>query len=119
MAISDLPQEAITGTPAYTKVWPLGFTEDLSFALFSEDLYNTTTNATKSNVIHMDTGGSVPLRPSVNTFTISNAAGAADNTPEIGEEMTLTITDTFPFVEYGVLFDVESSLIDTGLTWAT
>lgn len=117
VAISDLPQEAKSGTPAYTKRWPLAFNETLSFALFSEDLYNTTTNTAKSNIAGMASTGSVPIRPGISSFTCYNAAGASDTTPAIGEEMTLTITDTKDFTEFGVLFDVEASLIDTGITW--
>jgi len=117
IAISDLPQEAKSGTPAYTKRWPLAFNETLSFALFSEDNYNTTTNSTKSNVAGMAATGAIPIRPGISTFKSYNAAGAEDQTPAIGEEMTLTIADTKNFTEFGVLFDVEASLIDTGITW--
>ena len=117
IAISDLPQEAKSGTPAYTKRWPLAFNEPLSFALFSEDNYNTTTNSTKSNIAGMAATGAVPIRPEITSFDSYNAAGASDAAPAIGEEMTLTITDTKDFTEFGILFDVEASLIDTGITW--
>ena len=117
IALSDLPQEAKSGTPAYTKRWPLAFNENLSFALFSEDLYNTTTGAAKSNVAAMASTGAIPIRPSVSSFTCFNSAGASDTTPAIGEEMTLKISSTNEFTEFGLLFDVEASLIDTGITW--
>ena len=118
--ISDLVQEGKTvGSTVYSKRWPLGFTESLSFALFSEDNYNKTTNATKSNVIQMNSSATVPIRPSMSSFKSYNAAGAYDTAPAIGEEMTLTVVDNVPFAEVGILFDVEASLIDTGITWAT
>lgn len=119
ISISDLPQEAKSGTPAYTKRGPLAFIQNISFAVFSEDLYNTTTNATQSNIASMVSTGAVPLRPSLGTtsFTCYNAAGASDTAPAIGEEMTLTIKDSKDFTEFGILFDVEASLIDTGITW--
>jgi len=117
IALSDLPQEALSGTPAYTKRWPLAFNDTLSFALFSEDLYNTTTNSTKSNIAGMAATGAVPLRPDITSFDSFNAAEASDTTPAIGEEMTLTIKDTKDFIEFGLLFDVEAALLDTGITW--
>jgi len=117
IAISDLPQEALSGTPTYTKRWPLAFNETLSFALFSEDNYNTTTNSTKSNVAGMSSTGATPIRPNIGTFKSFNAAGAEDQAPAIGEEMTLTIKSQKDFTEFGMLFDVEASLIDTGITW--
>ena len=115
--LSDLPQEAKSTTPAYTKRWPLAFNETLSFALFSEDSFNTGTGSAKSNVAGMAATGAIPLRPGISTFKSYNAAGAEDAAPEIGEVMTLTITDSKKFTEFGILFDVEESLIDTGITW--
>lgn len=115
--ISDLVQEALSGPPAYTKRWPLAFNESLSFALFSEDNYNKVTNAIKSNAITMVSTGTIPVRPTITSFNCYNAAGVADVAPAIGEEMTLTILTSNAFAEYGVLFDVEASLVDTGITW--
>ena len=113
--IKDLTQAALAGTPAYTKRFPMAFRATTYFKVFSEDLYNTTTNATGSNEVQPR------IRPSAaSKFKSYNSAGAADTAPAIGEEMTLTVLpiDVYgKITEYAINFDVEASLIDTGVTW--
>ena len=114
--IKDLTQAAKTGTPAYAKRFPMAFRETTFFKVFSEDLYNTTTNATGSNEVAVSS-----KRPNIGEFKSYNSAGAADTAPTIGEEMTLTVAPVdLPsgvLTEYAINFDVDASLIDTGITW--
>ena len=113
--LTDLTQAAITGPPAYAKRYAFADRSTHFFKLFSEDLYNTNTNATPSNEVNPR------IRPSAtNKFHSYNAAGVQDDTPTIGEEMTLRLSpiDVYGKVsEYAINFDVESSLVDTGITW--
>ena len=112
--LTDLTQAAASGTPAYAKRWPFSMRSTTYFKLFSEDLYNTNTNATPSNEVQPR------IRPNVGVFKSYNSAGAYDYQPEVGEEMTLRldVIDVYGKIsEYAINFDVESSLVDTGITW--
>jgi len=115
IALTDLTQGSTGSNPAYAYAWPNAVRTKTYFKLFSEDLYNTTTNATPSNEVDPR------IRPNAtNKFHSYNAAGTQDDTPAIGEEMTLRLSpiDVFGKVsEYAINFDVESSLIDTGITY--
>ena len=113
--LTDLAQSTsyAATTPAYAKVWPTAKRSYDRIRLFSEDLYNTTTNSTASNEV------AVPIRPTaVGIFLPFNSAGAADAAPAIGEEMTLRISPYDYISEYAINFDVEASLIDTGITYS-
>jgi hypothetical protein len=113
--LTDLTQVASGGTPNYVKRYPNGDRTSTHFKLFSEDLYNTNTNATPSNEVNPR------IRPSATgKFLSYNAAGAADTDPAVGEEMELRVLplDVYGKIsEYAINFDVESSLVDTGITW--
>ena len=84
--------------------------QDYYVALFAEDGLSVDGNSGKSNVVQIK-------RPTCSA-ALTNAAGASDYSPEVGEEMTLTITPSGGLhsgkvKEFGVNWDSGTSDLDS------
>jgi len=89
---------------------------DYYISLFAEDGISTAGNSGQSNVVNIE-------RPECSA-ALTNAAGDSDYTPDVGEEMTLTITPANGMFggkvkQFGVNWDSGTSDLDSDYSWYT
>jgi len=87
---------------------------DYYMQVFAEDGLQLLSNAGKSNVVYVK-------RPECSA-ALTNAAGGSDYAPEVGEEMTLTVTPANGMFsgrvkEFGVNWDSGTSDLDSDYSW--
>ena len=87
---------------------------DYYISMFAEDGISVQGNSGQSNIVYIK-------RPECSA-ALTNAAGASDYAPDIGEEMTLTITPSNGMYsgkvkEFGVNWDSGTSDLDSDYSW--
>lgn len=87
---------------------------DYYISMFAEDGISVDARSGQSNIVHIQ-------RPECSA-ALTNAAGGSDYTPEVGEEMTLTITPANGMYsgkvkEFGVNWDSGTSDLDSDYSW--